>query len=513
MALGRLVQPGSLPDQQLPQLPAVDIPGSDPALRRQGCGVARRLTHAHAGGDDPGGPQGVELRAVAPSGGQEVIDAYGHQRAVGDLRPVPGIRAQLHALRGHEGVHHVVVLVLGGTGDGGALRRGGVDMADGGMEAGGGHMGVEHLRPDGDAVVKLPPGGQVDVPEDIFPDDAAGVPDAVHGGQILQHRVLEAGDVFPQEIHKDEDLPVLVHDLPGEVLHIVAAAVEGVGGVQGHVRAGGIRASGHGVYQVARAEDLIQISLFQGLELLGDDQVPVLPLVHGLPPFRVRLPEFLLVHVGQAEAHGDGLAQAHVFRAAGLRGDPGGEGQVRVPGAVDEDPARHLHLAGFAVDDDGGDPPVLHLAVADVGAVEDAAARRQKHLLHHHLARLRVDGGQVGLHEGIALFLHFLQEFQGIAVHVSRHAGDITVGVQSPQGLPPFQHHDPLPVPGGRQARAETRRTAAAYHHVRVEALGNIQHFPFLPCIVVGGIVPLCPAFPPYIRFVIRRMFCPSRRS
>ena len=64
---------GALGHQAGAQLPAVQLPGGDPLLDAHAGGMAGGLAHAHAGGDDAGGAQGMELSGIAAAGHQEVL--------------------------------------------------------------------------------------------------------------------------------------------------------------------------------------------------------------------------------------------------------------------------------------------------------------------------------------------------------------------------------------------------------------------------------------------------------
>ena len=147
-----------------------------------------------------------------------------------------------------------------------------VDVAHRHVVAAGGMMGVEELGVSGDAVVELGPTRHVGVGEDVLPDYAPGIAYPVHAGDRRDGRLLEAGHVLLEEGSKPRHLPVLVDDLPGEVLHVVIAAEVGLGGIESHVAALGIAAR-HRVDQQARDEEPGKIAVGDGLVLLGHHEL------------------------------------------------------------------------------------------------------------------------------------------------------------------------------------------------------------------------------------------------
>ena len=226
-----------------------------------------------------------------------------------------------------------------------------VDVAHGHVVPARGVVSVEELRIAGDAVVELGAPGHVGVGEDVLPDDAAGIAHAVHVGDRRDLAVLEAGHVLLEEGGEPVHLTVLVDDLPGEVLHVVVAAVVGLGGVQGDVAALRVSAR-HRVDQQPRNEEPGKVAVGDGFVLLGhyelDAGLQLLRLLEG------RLGLFVLLHVDvrEPETHGDRLVEAAVLGVAHLAGHARREGQVGVAGAVDEDLGADLHAAALGIGDD-----------------------------------------------------------------------------------------------------------------------------------------------------------------
>ena len=238
---------------------------------------------------------------------------------------------------------------------------------------------------------------------------------------------------------------------------------------------------GNLIDEVAGTEHLGQIAVCDGLllQLYHEVRAAALgPVGHILPLGGAVL---LQIHIGETETHRHGLAQAEEVRGAGLCGHARRESKVGVAGAVDEHPAGDLDPAGLAVDDRGNDAPVAHLAVGHMRPVKDTAAGGEHHLLHHELAGFGIDGRQMRLHAGVAGLVHAVDEFLGIAIHITGHAGDITVGVESAQRLAHLQQDGALPVASSRQRGGKSGRAAAADDDVRVDSSACEQHKFSLP--------------------------------